>query len=47
MKIDNFLKGSGALFIGLGIALACSFPGIAVGTIIGWYFIQESLQEKK
>lgn len=46
MKIDDFLKASGAVVIGLLFAAGLTFPLIVVGILLGWFWIQESLDEK-
>lgn len=43
--MDNFLKGSGAVIIGLAFALAFTLPYLAIGIVLGWFFIQQELGE--
>ena len=45
--MENFLKGSGAVAIGLIIAAAFTFPFLIIGVVIGWYYIEEQLDDKK
>ena len=45
MTIDTFLKGAGALVIGLLFAAALKMPLILIGVVLGWFFIQETLDE--
>ncbi len=41
--MKKFLQASGAITIGLIIGAILTFPFLAIGTIVGWLFIAEEL----
>jgi len=44
--MDNFLKSTGAIVIGIAIAIGVAYPPIIIGIIVGWFYINEKLSEE-
>jgi len=44
--MENFLKGSGAIMIGLALAFTATFPIAVIGAILGWFYIDQTQGEE-
>lgn len=45
--MKTFLKGSGAIMIGLMIAAALTFPFLIIGILIGWFYIEQEMSDEE